>query len=472
MKVRAAGLAGRLPFYYGWVVVVIAALAMVATLPGRTHGLGLIVEQLLSDLGIGRVEFGLLNLWATLVGAAFCLPVGRLIDQLGSRIVLATTLACLAAVVLVMAAVPAGWAGTFAMLVVLVTLTRGFGQSALSVVSLAVMGKWFSRRLGPAMGVYSVIVGLGFMASFAVVLWLTTDTSWQVIATGGATSAAALRLEGAGQLGWRTLWSGIGVCVLTLAPVSWLLVRDSGNDVGSVPETITTDAADFTLRQALATPAFWVFATATSLYGLISSGITLFNESILNERGFERTVYLKVMTYTAILGICSNFLGGWLAARWKIGRLMAVSMGLMAASLLVLPHVQTSIHVFLYATAMGLSGGVVTVVFFTVWGYAYGRAHLGRIQGVAQLTTVLASAFGPLLLGWSKEATGSYTLLFYILAPAAAVLGLCAWLVPVPSVVARQAALAPDRIPEVLETDHDRDPQRDGCEVSPIAERG
>ena len=39
-----------LPFYYGWVNVAVAALAMVGTLPGRTQGLGLITESLLADL--------------------------------------------------------------------------------------------------------------------------------------------------------------------------------------------------------------------------------------------------------------------------------------------------------------------------------------------------------------------------------------------------------------------------------------
>ena len=40
-------------FYYGWVVLFVAAAAMVGTLPGRTQGLGLITEPLLADLRIG-----------------------------------------------------------------------------------------------------------------------------------------------------------------------------------------------------------------------------------------------------------------------------------------------------------------------------------------------------------------------------------------------------------------------------------
>ena len=43
-RVRAPGL------YYGWIVLLVAAAAMVGTLPGRTQGLGLITEPLLADL--------------------------------------------------------------------------------------------------------------------------------------------------------------------------------------------------------------------------------------------------------------------------------------------------------------------------------------------------------------------------------------------------------------------------------------
>ena len=51
-----------------------------------------------------------------------------------------------------------------------------------------------------------------------------------------------------------------------------------------------------------------------------------------------------------------------------------------------------------WAVMMGLGGGLVMVLFFSVWPRVYGRRQLGRIQGVAQAMTVLASAVGPLLL--------------------------------------------------------------------------
>lgn len=111
---------------HSWLALMIAAMAMVATLPGRTHGLGLITEPLLHDLKIDRVDYGLMNLWATLIGATFCLPCGWLMDRLGSRLLLLSVCSFLGIVVLTMSWLPpnAPW-----VLFTLILLTRGLGQS-------------------------------------------------------------------------------------------------------------------------------------------------------------------------------------------------------------------------------------------------------------------------------------------------------------------------------------------------------
>jgi hypothetical protein len=57
---------------------------MTATLPGRTNGLGLITEPLLEDMRLDKVWYGVLNFWAIILGAVFCLPSGRLLDRWAS----------------------------------------------------------------------------------------------------------------------------------------------------------------------------------------------------------------------------------------------------------------------------------------------------------------------------------------------------------------------------------------------------
>ncbi|MGH9942016.1 MAG: MFS transporter [Pyrinomonadaceae bacterium] len=406
------GPAARLPFYYGWVNLAVAALAMVGTLPGRTQGLGLITEPLLSDLQFDRVLFARINLWATLIGALFCVGVGRLIDRFGSRAVLSVVSLALGAVVLLMSGARGVW-----WLAVLITMTRGFGQSALSVVSITMVGQWFVRRLSLAMGVYTVLLSVGFMLAFPVVGALVVGS------------------------GWRAAWAGIGGAILlVLAPVAWLFVRRSPEDCGLAldgergPKDVSDGAPEvgFTLWQALSTPAFWVFALSSSVYGLVASGIALFNQSILAERGFAASTYHRSLVITALTALAGNFLGGWLTIKWSMNRLMALAMGLLAGSLLALPHVETEAHVAAYAVVMGLAGGFVIVIFFSFWSRAYGRAHLGKIQGAAQTMTVLASAIGPLLLAECVTRTGTYATMFYALAVVVAGLGVGAWLVALP----------------------------------------
>jgi MFS family permease len=308
-------------------------------------------------------------------------------------------------VVCAMSTVQSFWA-----LAIAVTLTRGFGQSALSVISLAMVGQWFVRGIDTAMAVYSIVMSIGFMLAFPLVGSLVQ--SW----------------------GWRSAWLAIGVALVAgLAPLSLFFARKAPQalEAPEAPEASRhLDGA--TWQEALATPAFWIFSIGAALYGLVASGIGLFNESILAERGFGADVYYQTLVVTAITALAGNFGGGWLATRISLPNLLAISLFVLAAGVAALPHVATIGQVMAWATAMGLGGGLVMVLFFSVWPRVYGRAHLGRIQGAAQAMTVLASAIGPLLLAWCVEWTGSYAAMFNILAAVIGALAFISMMTPLP----------------------------------------
>jgi MFS family permease len=198
-----------MPPLYGWVMVVVAALAMVSTLPGRTHGLGMITERLLVDpsFELTRSGYGQMNLCATLIGALFCLGIGTCIDRFGIRLMLTLVMAALGCVVVAMTHVTSN-----GMLFVAIMLTRGFGQSALSVVSISIVGKWFQRKVSVPMALYSVLMSCGFIA-------------------------IALTARGYTELDWRSFWSFIGWTVLGMTVVFALVARDRPADVGSEEES-------------------------------------------------------------------------------------------------------------------------------------------------------------------------------------------------------------------------------------------
>jgi len=401
---------------YGWVMVVIAALAMVATLPGRTHGLGMITERLLSDpdLQIDRMSFSEINFWGTLLGGLFCLPCGWLIDRFGLRITLTLTVSALAVVVLWMTRLSGRQ--EFA---VAVMLTRGFGQSALSVISITMVGKWFAQRTSLAMAVYSLLLSLGFAYAAQIAKpWAEAD--------------------------WRVVWEAMGYSLAAFVPVCLIFCRDPRpggqspavqtppalNECCRLPQNQSNES--LTLLEALRTQSFWVFALATSLVGLIGSGLSLFNESVLTSQGFSKEVFYNLITLTGTVGLLTKLPIGWIGQRWPLNRLLTVGLLLQATCMAALPFVRSLPGITLYGVGMGVSGTITTVLFFTIWSRAFGRQHLGQIQSVAQLLTVMASAADPVIFARSLEQFGSYSPAFMTLAIVSSGFAVWSWCMSVP----------------------------------------
>jgi MFS family permease len=399
------------PTRYGWVNVVLAAILMLATLPGRTQGLGLITEPLLKDLHIDRIVYANINLWATLLGALICLPAGYLIDRFGLRLVSAALALLLGLTVWRMSVFTTG----IVMFFVLITLTRAFGQSALSVVSITAVGKSFTKGLGLAMGVYSVLLSLFFVAAFGIVGYYVRER------------------------GWRVAWFQIAAALIfVIAPLVLFFLREQrktktaeSEEPGLFPEPLR-QLDGFSLPQAMRTPAFWIFGGGTALFSLVSSGLGLFNEAVLAERGFDQKTYITFMAVSTFIALLGQLLCGWLSFRLPLRRLMGIGLFIYAAALAFLPFIKTRQQLWVFAIFIGGAGGFIIVMFFAVWSQVFGRAHLGRIQGVAQIQTVIASAIGPLLFAQCFKRTGSYTPILLTLAPAVLLLALASWKVTMP----------------------------------------
>jgi MFS family permease len=390
------------PGRIGWTTVLVAAVVMLATLPGRTQGLGLITEPLLADLHLDRVTYANINLWATLLGAVCCIPAGWLIDRAGLRWSTTILVLLLAAVVWCLSTCTGG----IALLFILVLLTRAIGQSALSVASITAVGKQAATHIGLSMGVFAVALSLLFVAAF--------------VALGAVIENA----------GWRVAWGWVAlVLACGIAPLTALLLRDAPPAL----EAAALDPSGMDLAAAMRTPAFWIFGSGTALYALVSSGLGLFNQAVLAERGFDQRTFHHFLAITTLVALVGQLLCGWLSLRWPLQRLLAIALVLYSAALAILPLISGLTALWTVATLMGLSGGIITVIFFAIWSRAFGRLHLGRIQGAAQMLTVLASAIGPLLFAHCHAWSGSYAPILWALAPGVLLLAVAAARVVLPS---------------------------------------
>jgi MFS family permease len=363
----------------GWTQIILGALLMLATLPGRTQGLGLITEPLLADLHLDRVTYADLNLWATLLGALFCFPVGWAIDRLGLRWVTASVVLLLGLTVWRLSAVAAGTLIVFLLLLG----TRAFGQSALSVCSINTVARWFPSKAGFAMGIYSVLLSVFFAIAFGGIGY-------------------AVRVQG-----WRGAWLDIAIALcFAITPLILLLMRAP---VGQDGETGTTaQGPQFTLGRALRTSAFWVFAGSAAAFNLVSSGLGLFNDAVLAERGFDQKTFHIFLAVTTLLSLGGQFVCGWLSRRHSHQSLTSASMFIYAIAIAGIPFIHEQWQLWCLSLPIGCAGGMVVVIFFSVWGDLFGQQHLGRIQAAAQMLTVLSSGLGPVLFAEAAKRTGSY----------------------------------------------------------------
>ena len=415
-----------------WVPVGVAAAAMVATLPGRTHGLGLITVPLMKDLHLEQVPFAALNFWATLIGAAFCVPAGWVLDRFGLRLALGTVLLALGAVILAMSNVATGgrivelatpevffagrmeWSAVPLDLFLLVLLTRGLGQSALSVVSLALVGKVAGKKPGVVIGVYSFLVAIGFMGAFA----------------GVKAVFETLHAE------WRTLWAAMAWILIGFGVLALLIVREPQR----ADELKTTDEATASAERSLHSQRS---ASQSRLLGVRPGDLVLWTcrgrhvavQPVPPGRAWFRPLSLSDHHHRHAAhrpgGQSRGRIPGNAGASRPVAGRVARHSGRCAGRPFRWCRLSRK---FTLTRRRWVSRGACSPWYSSPFGGRRSAPRIwGRCRARRSCITVLASAAGPLVLAAGHRALGSYAPVFQNLAIVAAVFAVAALLVPLPS---------------------------------------
>src|SRR5205085_8375757 len=133
------------------------------------------------------------------------------------------------------------------------------------------------------------------------------------------------------------------------------------------------------------------------------------------------------------LSLVGQFVCGWLATRKSYQSLTHTALVLYAIGLAAIPFVRSFWQLWVVAVLLGVAGGMIIVIFFSVWSDLFGQRHLGRIQGAAQMLTVLSSGLGPVLFAKCAEISGSYSPLLVAMAAVSVLLGVVASLIRTPA---------------------------------------
>ncbi len=413
------GLAGRFPFYYGWVMVPVAVIAQAVTGVGQTYGVSVFNPSLLDSLGISLTALTGAYMVGTLLASLPQSYIGSLMDRFGIKITMIGIVTLLGGACILFSRV-----NSLATLLVGFFLLRLLGQGGLSLLSGNIAAMWFREKLGTVTGVISS----GFSISMAVI--------------------PAFFLFLINLKGWRTAYIWLGFLVwLIMIPILLLIFKNKPEDVGQIldggaeedkdsPGQLTNRIYSFSIKEARKTPAYWIMMINSALWAMIITAVFFNLLSIFDSLGISPGVAAATYTTYAAASLVTQLLLGPTADRGALQYLLLACMAFLAAGVAVLTFSESPLLAHAYAVLIGISTGLISLVGGTLFASYFGQENLGKLRGGVLTAQVAGSSLGPFITGVIYDLSGSFQIslwIFVVILIPAALVSLKATRPPIPA---------------------------------------
>ena len=400
------------PIFYGYFILLVGTIGIYCSIPGQTIGVSVFTDPVKDALGLSRNQFSNAYMIGTIASSLVIGRAGVWFDKYGARVV-----AFFAALVLAMALFLCSWSVhmstfvkeqlnqdtwliPFTIMTFLFFLLRFAGQGVLTMASRNVIMMWFDKNRGKVNMFSSVALSFGFSSSPLWVDFLIENSGWQ-----GA---------------WQYLGFGLlGASVLIFffyknKPEEYGLLPDGVKTISEEEAKISNDRKQFSLKEATATRAFWMYALILAFNSFFITGLTFHIVSIFASEGFPKadaiSIFLPASVVAVSISTIANYLSDYLQLRLY---LYLMILGGIVASVGFL-FLSTAAGIPLLVAGFGIMSGFFAVLNTIAWPRFYGRDNLGAITGKVMSFLILASALAPSVFSLCFSTFGSYELLGWL----------------------------------------------------------
>ena len=401
----------RFPFFYGYIVLVIGSIGILASIPGQTIGVSVFTDPVKDALGLTRNQFSNAYMLGTLLSSALVARAGIWFDAFGARYVAFFATLLLGASLLVFSVSVEiseaikrvfnlrSWPVPFLLITLLFFLIRFSGQGVLTMASRNMIMMWFKKNRGKINSISSITVSLGFSSAPILLNRLIDEHGW--------------------AMSWQIMAMSLFVfcvCILLLyrnRPEDFDLLPDGGEKKELDQEKEATEA-DYTLKEAKKTRAFWMFGLVLAFNSFYVTGFTFHIVSIFGSQNYTKAEAIAIFLPMSIIAIFVSTLCNILSdyIQHKIYLFIMLSAGVLASlGLLLLSY---PIGVYFLVGGLGTMGGLFAVINAVTWPSFFGRKYLGSISGKVMSFLVIGSAIAPSLFSYCFTSLGSYRYIGYI----------------------------------------------------------
>ncbi|MCU0531150.1 MAG: MFS transporter [Syntrophales bacterium] len=378
--------------FYGWWIVAACFLISVYVGCCGFFGFTAMIDPIVREFGWSYTEVSFASSLRGLEMGILAPIVGVLVDRFGPRRLILAGVVTIGAGFILLSLTQSLW--TFYASFILLAFGAG---GCTSVVTLAVVARWFRRNLGKAMG----ITVSGFGASgllIPVVVWLIDSYGWR----------SAMIVQGVG------MWA-LGI------PLA-LVIRDRPEEMGLVPDgplrpspSTASGAARSEIpearvpfREAVKSRPFLWLNLVEAVRFTVLAAIVVHVMPFLASQGIPRETAGLVAAAIPLFSIPGRFGFGWLGDVTEKRYVMAAAFLCMAAGLVAFHFAAAlwPIALFLLLFSPGFGGnmvmrGAVVREYFGVHGF-------GKLMGITLGTASIGGVIGPTATGWVYDTTGGY----------------------------------------------------------------
>jgi len=363
----------------------VAAVAFLSTglsVGMTSYGFGAFVEPLEREFGWSRAQINA-GFSIGFVTALAAPPAGALIDRMGPRKVMFASLLIMSAGMLLRAHMTELWHWYALSALVALGLT---GSAMLPAGKL--VGIWFPKTRGRVMGTVASGNNLGGAIVVPLATWLIALSGWEMVFT------------------------VFGVALAALSVLVVIVVRDRPTDAVVPPATSAAAGGAISVRAALKMPVFYLLAGGLTASAFTHPLMVTQLQPHFENEGLSRGLAAALLTVSALTSLSSKIVMGWLSERITARNATIISLLTVSCGIGLLIIAGGSWAVWPAVLVFGLGLGGFGALRSLVVQEAFGIRAFGGIMGAFNLMTILPIASGPLIAGFTFDATGGYAMAF------------------------------------------------------------
>ncbi len=398
--------------FFGWWTVLAGGILALWIAGYQTYGISALFKPISSELGFSRTAASVPGGIAKLEGGFEGPLSGWAADRFGARnVILIGVVICGLGLVL-MNFINSLWA-----FYIVWGILLGTGNNLSTTVPVdTAIANWFVKKRGVALGTKMVFAGLSGTLALPLIAFLINQQGWRMACLIGGLVILVVGLP----LAWfcfkphRPEYYGLlpdGAIVEN--PIT---AKKGAADTNQVIERGVKYAAEvqeveFTLRQSMKTPAYWLLIVAHCVHGLVGTAITVHLIPYLTDIGIDPLQAAGMMAVMVFSSLPVRFIAGLLADRISRNQMRFVVAGgyllqaLGFAILLLNPRTISIIYVWLILYGIGMG---TSIIFGVMLGRYYGRKAYGSIRGTSMAFQAGPGMAAPIYAGWVCDTTGSY----------------------------------------------------------------